>query len=112
VVAKTLFSMCTEEVNAAFDKLPGVKKVLIVGIETHVCVLQTSLDLLGALGGGAHARPHPASIMCCRRRLGLLALCLPRPVLLCMLSVNPACPCLLFLHFQSVATRCMCWWMA
>jgi nicotinamidase-related amidase len=46
VVAKTLFSMCTEEVNAAFDKLPGVKKVLIVGIETHVCVLQTSLDLL------------------------------------------------------------------
>lgn len=52
VVAKTLFSMCTDEVNAAFDKLPGVKKVLIVGIETHVCVLQTSLDLLGAPGGG------------------------------------------------------------
>jgi hypothetical protein len=47
VVAKTLFSMCTEEVNAAFDKLPAVKKVLIVGIETHVCVLQTTLDLLG-----------------------------------------------------------------
>ena len=47
VVAKTLFSMCTEEVNAAFQALPGVKKVLIVGIETHVCVLQTSLDLLG-----------------------------------------------------------------
>ncbi|EFN51301.1 hypothetical protein CHLNCDRAFT_49249 [Chlorella variabilis] len=46
VVAKTLFSMCTEEVNAAFQALPGVKKVLIVGIETHVCVLQTSLDLL------------------------------------------------------------------
>ncbi|KAL4857399.1 Isochorismatase family protein 1B [Chlorella vulgaris] len=46
VVAKTLFSMCTEEVNAAFDKLPAVKKVLIVGIETHVCVLQTTLDLL------------------------------------------------------------------
>lgn len=46
VVAKTKFSMCTEEVDAAFQALPGVKKVLIVGIETHVCVLQTSLDLL------------------------------------------------------------------
>jgi nicotinamidase-related amidase len=50
VVAKTKFSMCTEEVDAALDKLPGVRKVLVVGIETHVCVMQTSLDLLGALG--------------------------------------------------------------
>ena len=49
VVAKTKFSMCTEEVDAALNKLPGVSKVLVVGIETHVCVLQTSLDLLGAL---------------------------------------------------------------
>ncbi|PSC73207.1 Isochorismatase domain-containing 2 [Micractinium conductrix] len=46
VVAKTLFSMCTDEVNAALEGLPAVKKVLIVGIETHVCVLQTCLDLL------------------------------------------------------------------
>ncbi|KAI7845477.1 hypothetical protein COHA_001025 [Chlorella ohadii] len=47
VVAKTKFSMCTDEVNAALDKLGGgVKRVLIVGIETHVCVLQTTLDLL------------------------------------------------------------------
>lgn len=57
VVAKTKFSMCTDEVNEALDKLGGgVRKVLIVGIETHVCVLQTTLDLLGAcavLGGWA-----------------------------------------------------------
>ena len=49
VVAKTKFSMCTEEVDAALEQLPEVRKVLVVGIETHVCVLQTSLDLLGAL---------------------------------------------------------------
>lgn len=46
VVAKTKFSMCVDEVNAALGGMPGVKKVLVVGLETHVCVLQTSLDLL------------------------------------------------------------------
>ena len=47
VVAKTKFSMCTDEINAELSKLGEVKKVLIVGLETHVCVLQTTLDLLG-----------------------------------------------------------------
>ncbi|GAB4815336.1 hypothetical protein N2152v2_002382 [Parachlorella kessleri] len=46
VVAKTKFSMCTDEINAELSKLGQVKKVLVVGLETHVCVLQTTLDLL------------------------------------------------------------------
>lgn len=46
VVAKTDFSMCVADVIAALDALPAVKTVLLVGIETHVCVLQTTLDLL------------------------------------------------------------------
>ena len=46
VVAKTKFSMLVEEIVEAIEKLPHVKQVLIVGIETHVCVLQTSLDLI------------------------------------------------------------------
>lgn len=47
VVAKTLFSMMVPEVADHLQgKLPHVKQVLIVGIEAHVCVLQTTLDLI------------------------------------------------------------------
>ncbi|KAL4514143.1 hypothetical protein Ndes2526A_g09198 [Nannochloris sp. 'desiccata'] len=46
VVAKTRFSMLVEEIAEAFESLPHIKKVLIVGIEAHVCVLQTALDLI------------------------------------------------------------------
>lgn len=46
MVAKTKFSMLVDEIVSAIDALPHVKQVLIVGIETHVCVLQTTLDLL------------------------------------------------------------------
>jgi len=45
VFEKTLFSMCTPEVKEHVAKL-GVKAVAIVGLETHVCVQQTCLDLL------------------------------------------------------------------
>lgn len=46
---KTLFSMITPEMEAV---LPSPEKgeksldVIIVGIETHICVLQTTMDLL------------------------------------------------------------------
>lgn len=47
---KTLFSMITPEMEAL---LPGAKQqgeskldVILVGIETHVCITQTTLDLL------------------------------------------------------------------
>lgn len=42
-IDKTLFSMITPEIEA---KLPSDLDVIIVGIETHICVTQTTLDLL------------------------------------------------------------------
>lgn len=59
-VDKTAFSMWVPEVVSALKKLPSAQPnpntssttkekpfdVLIVGIETHICVLQTTLDLL------------------------------------------------------------------
>ena len=38
--------MCIPEVEEALNQMPQVKQVLLLGIETHVCVLQTTLDLL------------------------------------------------------------------
>lgn len=40
---KSLFSMCTPEVLAS---LPNRSQVIIVGIEAHICVTQTTLDLI------------------------------------------------------------------
>jgi nicotinamidase-related amidase len=45
-IEKTDFSAGTESnILAQLDR-PGIRKVLLCGIETHVCVQQTSLDLL------------------------------------------------------------------
>jgi len=46
-IEKLAFSACVPEVLAAIEKT-GRKTVLITGIEAHICVLQTSLDLLQA----------------------------------------------------------------
>lgn len=45
VFAKTKFSMCTDEVMAHVHTL-GRKSAVLFGLETHVCVQQTALDLL------------------------------------------------------------------
>ena len=45
VFEKTMFTMCTPEVNAALSGLQYTDAV-IFGIEAHVCVQQTTLDLL------------------------------------------------------------------
>lgn len=49
IVAKTDFSMVVPEVKEVLEKngpLSGVKSVLLLGVETHVCVLQTTIDLI------------------------------------------------------------------
>ena len=42
-------SLC-ETTNTTKQNATQLKKVLLCGIEAHVCVLQTSLDLLGEPG--------------------------------------------------------------
>ena len=43
---KTSFSCCGNEPTLEAIKAAGKKVVIVAGIETHVCVLQTCLDLL------------------------------------------------------------------
>ncbi|ORY52627.1 Isochorismatase hydrolase, partial [Rhizoclosmatium globosum] len=43
--SKSLFSMLTPEVTTKVTEL-GINHVILLGIESHVCVLQTALDLL------------------------------------------------------------------
>lgn len=47
VLPKTKFSMVLPEVEAALADIPGVRSVVLFGVETHVCIQQTALDLLG-----------------------------------------------------------------
>lgn len=47
IVEKFKFSMCCNEVSEYIDKLdPKPKNVILTGMETHVCVLQTCFDLI------------------------------------------------------------------
>ena len=45
-VPKTVFSMIVPEVEEQLKQLPDVKQVVLVGIEAHVCVTATTLDLI------------------------------------------------------------------
>ncbi len=45
-IIKSAFSCCDDQTYSARLKEYGRSTVLIAGIETHVCVLQTTLDLL------------------------------------------------------------------
>lgn len=52
-VEKVAFSCCGEDDFIAALEKTGAKQVVIVGMETHVCVLQTVIDLLDR-GYGVH----------------------------------------------------------
>jgi nicotinamidase-related amidase len=45
-MAKMKFSMVTPKVDLWLRERPSKKSVILFGIETHVCVLQTAMDLL------------------------------------------------------------------
>ncbi|KAK1800504.1 hypothetical protein P4O66_005722 [Electrophorus voltai] len=47
VFPKTKFSMVLPEVEAALAEVPGVRSIVLFGVETHVCIQQTALDLIG-----------------------------------------------------------------
>ncbi|KAM3873945.1 isochorismatase domain-containing protein 1 [Diretmus argenteus] len=47
VFPKTKFSMVLPEVQAVLAELPAVRSVVLFGVETHVCIQQTALDLIG-----------------------------------------------------------------
>ncbi|XP_070598937.1 isochorismatase domain-containing protein 1 [Erythrolamprus reginae] len=47
VLPKTKFSMVLPEVEAAIAEMPGIRSVVLFGVETHVCIQQTALELIG-----------------------------------------------------------------
>ncbi|XP_004631409.1 isochorismatase domain-containing protein 1 [Octodon degus] len=47
VLPKSKFSMVLPEVEAALAEIPGVRSVVLFGVETHVCIQQTALELVG-----------------------------------------------------------------
>ncbi|XP_014667419.1 PREDICTED: isochorismatase domain-containing protein 2, mitochondrial-like [Priapulus caudatus] len=46
LVTKTQFSMAVPEVVEHMKKMPDLKSIILCGIETHVCIQNTALDLL------------------------------------------------------------------
>lgn len=45
-IAKTQFSMCVPEVDNMLKANENIGSVILCGIETHACILQTTMDLL------------------------------------------------------------------
>ncbi|KAJ7179487.1 Isochorismatase hydrolase [Mycena filopes] len=54
---KTLFSQLIPEVLAFLESRPNVKSVVLMGIESHICILQTALEL------AAHPAKYTAYVL-------------------------------------------------
>jgi nicotinamidase-related amidase len=68
IVAKTRFSMLTAEVHDLLKQKSAISQVLLCGIEAHVCVLQTTLDLLEAGYEVRHTQQgYLWHTVCCRQ---------------------------------------------
>lgn len=49
IFEKSKFSMCIPEVSSVIDKLPNnIESVVLFGLESHICVEQTAMDLLAS----------------------------------------------------------------
>jgi nicotinamidase-related amidase len=69
IVVKTAFSMVVPETLEFLKKHSGVRQVLLCGVETHACILQTALDLLEegyevhlAIDGVSSQRPYDRAV--------------------------------------------------
>uniref|UniRef100_A0A8C9FFF9 Isochorismatase domain-containing protein 1 n=1 Tax=Pavo cristatus TaxID=9049 RepID=A0A8C9FFF9_PAVCR len=91
VLPKTKFSMVLPEVEAALAEIPGVRSVVLFGVETHVCIQQTALELIGR-GLEVHIVADATS----SRRF------LPLGLVLLALQQNRSTAELLFLLFQTL----------
>eukprot|EP01090_Pellita_catalonica_P007567 TRINITY_DN18158_c0_g1_i1.p1 TRINITY_DN18158_c0_g1~~TRINITY_DN18158_c0_g1_i1.p1 ORF type:complete len:232 (+),score=19.98 TRINITY_DN18158_c0_g1_i1:64-759(+) len=52
--SKTSFSMLTPEIEAHISQYKERNQIILCGIETHICVFQTALDLLNDSGYQVH----------------------------------------------------------
>jgi nicotinamidase-related amidase len=48
VFEKTKFSMCIEEADKYLQNFPQINSIVLFGLEAHICVEQTTLDLLAS----------------------------------------------------------------
>lgn len=63
-VDKNLFSMMVPDVKSNLQQRPHIRSVVLFGIESHVCVLQTALDLLDE---GYHVHVLADGVSSCNR---------------------------------------------
>lgn len=66
---KLKFSMITDEVKSYMEELPSRNQAIIYGIETHVCIQQTCMDLLSmdydvhiVADSVSSSRPHERAV--------------------------------------------------
>ena len=64
VFAKRKFSMLTDETNAHLRSLDGKDQIILCGVEAHVCVQQTAMDLLSEKSNNGLNYSYDVHIAC------------------------------------------------